>query len=79
VTPLHKIVLQSGRAVLAEELKIGDKILKADGSVEEVASIENGLKPITVYNLVLEDGKEGYIANGMRVLSYPVLKGMGGK
>jgi hypothetical protein len=79
VTPLHKIVLASGRAVLAQELKIGDQILKVDGSSEEVASIESELKPITVYNLVLEDGKEGYIANGMRVLSYPVLKGMGGK
>ncbi len=79
VTPLHKLVLASGRAVMAEELKIGDKILKADGSVEEVASIEADLKPITVYNLVLDGGKEGYIANGMRVLSYPVLPGMDGK
>lgn len=76
ITPLHKIVLANGRAVMAKEIKVGDLILKADGLTEEVTSIDTTLAPITVYNLVLEDGSDGYIANGMRVMSYPLLKEM---
>jgi hypothetical protein len=76
ITPLHKIVLSTGRAVMAKEIRVGDKILKADGSVEEVTKIDTRQAPITVYNLVLENGNDGYIANGVRVLSYPILKGM---
>ena len=76
ITPLHKIVLSTGRAVMAKDLKVGDQILKADGLVEEVTSIKTDLKPITVFNLVLEDGNDGYIANGLRVMSYPLLKEM---
>lgn len=76
ITPLHKIVLASGRAVMAKDIKVGDVILKADGSTEAVHTIDTTLKPITVYNLVLQDGNDGYIANGTRVMSYPLVKGM---
>lgn len=76
ITPLHKVVLASGRAVMAKDINVGDKILKADGLIENVTNIESDLPAITVYNLVLEDGSDGYIANGLRVLSYPILKGL---
>jgi len=76
ITPLHKIVLANGRAVAAQDIKVGDKMLKANGLVEEVTKIEAGRKPITVYNIVLEEGADGYVANDIRVMSYPILKGM---
>ncbi|NDD91449.1 hypothetical protein EBZ37_05130, partial [bacterium] len=76
VTPRHKVILSTGRAVKADELKIGDKLLRMDGSIEEVRSIDHGQKPITVYNLVLENDADGYIANGIRVLSYPIPHGL---
>ncbi len=70
ITPFHKVVLANGRAVNAEDIKVGDTILKGDGMYEKVKTVKKGLKPITVYNLVLEDA-DGYIANGKRVLDYP--------
>ena len=76
ITPLHKIVLANGRAVAAKDIKVGDKILKADGLMETVKSVKTDLAPITVYNLVLENGSDGYIANGVKVMSYPIPKGM---
>jgi hypothetical protein len=76
ITPLHKVVLANGRAVMAKDVKVGDQILNANGSITTVSTVEDNLKPITVYNLVLESGSDGYIANDMRVLSYPILKGM---
>jgi hypothetical protein len=76
ITPQHKVVLASGRAVMARELRVGDKILEADGLIVTVDKVEADLQPINVYNLVLEKGADGYIANGLRVLSYPKLKGM---
>jgi hypothetical protein len=76
ITPLHKVVLASGRAVMAKEIKVGDKILRGNGTIMTVTKIKKDLPTITVYNLVLEDGSDGYIANGLRVLSYPLLKGL---
>ncbi|MGZ3741271.1 MAG: Hint domain-containing protein, partial [Bdellovibrionota bacterium] len=76
ITPLHKIVLASGRAVEAQDIKVGDKILKDNGMVEVVTKVQTNLEPITVYNLVLENGSDGYIAGGVRVMSYPTPKGM---
>lgn len=76
VTPRHKIILSTGRAIRAEQLKIGDKMLRMDGSTEEVQSIQEAPEPIRVYNLVLEKEADGYIANGLRVLSYPIPKGL---
>ena len=76
ITPRHKVVLASGRGVMAQDIKIGDKILKEDGSVLVVTKIERNLAKITVYNLILEKSSDGYIANGIRVLSYPMMKGM---
>jgi len=76
ITPLHKVVLANGRAVEAQEIKVGDKILKDNGMVEVVTKVQTNLEPITVYNLVLENGSDGYIAGGVRVMSYPTPKGM---
>lgn len=76
ITPLHKIVLATGRSVPAQDIKVGDKMLKANGLVETVTKIKTNLEPITVYNLVLAKGADGYIANGIRVMSYPIMKGM---
>lgn len=76
LTPLHKVVLSTGRSVVAQDIKVGDKLLKADGLIEEVTKISSDLKPITVYNLVLEREFDGYVAGGIRVMSYPLLKGM---
>ena len=74
ITALHKVVLESGRAVAAKDIKIGDKVLQADGKVITITKIEKDSTPITVYNLGL-DGADGYIAGGLRVLEYPTLKG----
>jgi Pretoxin HINT domain len=76
ITPLHKIVLSTGRAVMAKDVKVGDKILKSDGLVTTVMNVQAEQEPITVYNLVLENDNYGYVANGIRVLSYPKVKGM---
>lgn len=76
ITPDHKIILSSGRAVKAGDINLGSKILKEDGRIEIVQSIDKKRSKIKVYNLVLEDGSDGYIANGVRVLSYPMLKGL---
>ena len=78
ITLKHKIVLASGRSIPAKDVKVGDKILRGDGSIEEVTKIDTKQAPITVYNLVLEDENDGYIANNMRVMSYPILKGFEG-
>lgn len=75
ITPLHKIILSNGRAVKAKDVKVGDKILKASGAIEEVKEVKKDLKPITVYNLSL-DGADGYVANGVRVLEYPLPPGV---
>lgn len=76
ITPDHKVILASGRAIAASSIRPGDKILKGDGKVAIVKKIEKGLPKIKVYNLVLDKESDGYIANGLRVLSYPKLKGM---
>ncbi|KHD88272.1 MAG: hypothetical protein OM95_08935 [Bdellovibrio sp. ArHS] len=76
ITPKHKIVLASGRAVMASDIRIGDKIMGADGLFMTVEKIDSHQAPITVYNLVLDSSSDGYIANNVRVLSYPKLKGM---
>lgn len=79
ITPQHKIILANGRAVAARDIRVGDNMLKADGLFETVTSVDSNLQPITVYNLVLDKGADGYVANGIRVLSYPILKGMESK
>jgi hypothetical protein len=70
ITPLHKIVLANGRAVMAKDVKVGDKIMKASGLYETVKEVKK-LEPIDVYNLAL-DGADGYVAGDLRVLEYPV-------
>lgn len=77
ITPNHKMVLASGRAVAASELKVGDRLMRDNGTVEPVKRIERDVASITVYNLVLDRGADGYIAGGMRVISYPDMKGLG--
>ncbi|MBT3237098.1 MAG: hypothetical protein HN353_14165 [Bdellovibrionales bacterium] len=76
ITPLHRVLLDSGRGVMAEDIAVGDRILKSDGSYVTVVDVDNNSDRMTVYNLVLEDGFDGYIANGLRVLSYPITDGM---
>lgn len=75
ITPLHKIILANGRAVMAKDVKVGDKILKASGRILDVTTVTKDLPPITVYNLSL-DGADGYIAGGVRVLEYPLADGL---
>ena len=76
ITQRHKMLRANGRAVIASDLYPGDQVIKANGRLATVTKIERGLPKINVYNLVLEDGADGYIANSMRVLSYPILRGM---
>ncbi|GIL17086.1 MAG: hypothetical protein BroJett040_08370 [Oligoflexia bacterium] len=76
ITPRHKILLSTGRAVMAQDIRVGDQILLENGQPIVVEKVESNLKPITVYNLILEDEADGYIANDIRVLSYPMPKGM---
>ncbi|MBY0427821.1 MAG: hypothetical protein K2Q32_01225 [Alphaproteobacteria bacterium] len=71
ITPLHKVVLANGRAVVAKDIKVGDKILKASGLFITVKKVEKNLPAVTVYNLSLDDA-DGYIADGLRVLQYPI-------
>ena len=71
ITPLHKVVLANGRAVAAKDIKVGDKILKASGLFVKVTKVEKNLPGVTVYNLSLDDA-DGYIADGLRVLQYPI-------
>jgi hypothetical protein len=72
ITPKHKIVLESGRGVMAQDVRVGDNIVKADGKIMTVQKIDHNLPKIKVYNLVLDKKSDGYIANGLRVLSYPL-------
>lgn len=71
ITSVHKVILEGGKIVEAKDVKIGDKILKADGKVMEVKEITENTTPVTVYNIDVE-GADGYIAGGLRVLDYPV-------
>ena len=53
--------------VHAEELKVGDKILKVDGEYHEITKIETSEETKTVYNFEVEDTHcyfaEGYLAH----------------
>jgi len=76
ITPLHKVVLATGRAVLAKDVKVGDKLLMGNGQVMVVSTVKAQKKKITVYNLVLDQKSDGYIAGGVRVMSYPLMPEM---
>lgn len=76
ITPQHKVVLSSGRGVEVRDLRAGVPILDASGKPVMVKSVKEAEKPITVYNLILEDHADGYIAGNLRVLSYPLLDGI---
>jgi hypothetical protein len=76
ITPLHKVVLSNGRAVMAKDVKVGDKILKGSGLLMTVKTVKTDLDPITVYNLSLEGDADGYVADGLRVLQYPLPDGL---
>jgi hypothetical protein len=76
ITPQHKVVLSSGRGVEVRDLQAGVPILMASGQPVVVKSVEESEESITVYNLILEDHADGYIAGGLRVLSYPLLDGI---
>jgi hypothetical protein len=71
ITPEHKVVLSSGRSVMARDLREGDELVDSKARVAVVADSQFIDEAITVYNLVLEDGADGYIATGLRVQSYP--------
>jgi hypothetical protein len=71
ITSIHKVILDGGKVVEAKDVKIGDKIIGADGKVVEVKKITENTTPVTVYNIDV-DGADGYIAGGVRVLDYPV-------
>ncbi|MGB0455294.1 MAG: Hint domain-containing protein, partial [Bacteriovoracaceae bacterium] len=73
ITPKHKVVLSTGRGVMVQDLRPGVMILDSKGEHVRVKSIEYMEEKIAVYNLVLEDGADGYIAGGLKVLSYPML------
>lgn len=79
ITPNHKMIMANGRAVAANEIKVGDSLLKDNGMIEPVTKVERNVASITVYNLVLEKGVDGYIAGGKRVIAYPDMKGLAGK
>lgn len=70
ITPEHKMILPNGRAIMAQELKRGVSVLDSEGRLVVVTSVEEAKDRIDVHNLILEDGAEGYIAEGIRVQSY---------
>ena len=70
ITAIHKVVLEGGKVLEAKDVKVGDKVVKADGGIMGVTKITQNLKPITVYNLDIE-GADGYVAGGLRVMDYP--------
>jgi Pretoxin HINT domain len=71
ITSVHKVILEGGKVVEAKAVKIGDKVVKADGTLETIKEITENTTPVTVYNMDVE-GADGYIAGGLRVLDYPV-------
>jgi hypothetical protein len=71
ITPEHKVVLSSGRIMVANDLREGDELLNKDGQTVKVTHMVYEKSKVTVYNLVLESELDGYIAGGVRVLSYP--------
>lgn len=70
ITTVHKVIMADGKKVMAQDIKIGDKILKANNEVMTVDKITRDITPITVYNLDVE-GADGYIAGGLKVMDYP--------
>jgi hypothetical protein len=72
ITPEHKLILPNGRAIMAQDLKRGVSILDADGKLQVVTSVKEATDRIDVHNLILEEGADGYIAEGIRVQSYPL-------
>ena len=71
ITPEHKVVLSSGRILTANDLRKGDELLNASGLPVEVTDMVFEEEKVTVYNLVLENDLDGYVASGIRALSYP--------
>ena len=67
ITSAHPVLLSDGKLVRAGEIKVGDKLVKADGKIEEVKTIEPKAGKSTVYNLFLEGG-DGFVADGIRVI-----------
>ena len=65
-TPNHPF-FRNGEWVHAEELKVGDKIMKLDGNYYEIEKIETSEETKTVYNFEVEDTHcyfaEGYLAH----------------
>jgi hypothetical protein len=65
VTPSHPF-LSDGEWVKAGDLKVGDHLTAADGSVVTVATIETVPGPVTVYNFEVNPYGT-YVANGIVV------------
>ncbi len=70
ITAAHKVVLEDGKLMPARSVKIGDKILKEDGTVITVTKITETKTPQSVFNMDVEDA-DGYIAGGLRVEDFP--------
>lgn len=72
ITPDHRVMLESGLMINANDIQKGDVLINGYG----LPVLVSGDKvfeddPITVYNLVLERDTDGYVAGGVRVTSYP--------
>lgn len=71
ITGGHLLVTKQGKVIPANAVKVGDIIVGPDAELVEVKKAEPAEDGVTVYNFNLEDA-DGYVANGMRVMAFPV-------
>lgn len=72
ITPGHPFLLTSGKVVSAKAVKVGDTLVGLSGETVQVTKVGPVAEKTKVYNFSLDDA-DGYIAGGLRVLSYPDL------
>ncbi len=70
LTPNHEVVNAKGAKIRASSLKVGDVLLRGDGSKLKIETVKTVPAKSTVYNLKLEDSGAGFVAGGVRVTVY---------
>ncbi|MDD3288989.1 MAG: Hint domain-containing protein [Alphaproteobacteria bacterium] len=68
MTDGHLVLLSKGRTTTAGSLKVGNKIVGANGKLIKITKLEPESEPVVVYNFEVE-GMDGYVANGLRVMA----------
>jgi hypothetical protein len=70
LTGNHDVITSAGAMKRASSLVVGDVLLRGDGEELVVKTIDKLPEVHTVYNLQLEEGGAGFVADNVRVVGY---------